>query len=166
MKDDQILPAYRSASSTPQSRTRPPPRILVVEDDIFIRQLNTVVLLRSGYAVDTAEDGAAAWEAIQAHRYDLMITDNNMPKLSGIELVKKLRDGDMILPVIMATGALPAMELDPKPQCHLTTLLLKPYTIVELMGKVKAVLAAVESARPETENCNRDDQRCLVGLGH
>jgi YesN/AraC family two-component response regulator len=57
--------------------------------------------------VDTAEDGEFGWEALQAKNYDLLITDNNMPKVSGLELVKKLRSARMALPVILASGAMP-----------------------------------------------------------
>ena len=80
MKDNEQSQAGESASAPLQSQTNPPHRILVVEDDISIRRLNTEVLRRSGYEVDAAEDGAAAWEALNADSYDLMITDNNMPK--------------------------------------------------------------------------------------
>ena len=95
-----------------------------------------------------------------------MITDNNMPKLSGIALVKMLRAENLSLPVIMATGALPPGELDPQPHCHLTTLLLKPYTIVELLARVHEVLAAAQSTHPPMENRNRDDPSCRVRPDH
>ena len=61
MKDNQILPACESASTPLQSQTNPPHHILMVEDDIFLRQLNPEVRLRSGYEVD-----AAAWEALRS----------------------------------------------------------------------------------------------------
>jgi len=51
----------------------------VVEDEPNIRQLNTGVLIKSGYDVDAAEDGAAAWEALNADSYDLMITTTKCP---------------------------------------------------------------------------------------
>jgi len=87
----------------------------VVEDNRDLRQLNAGMLIHSGYAVEVAEDGAAAWEALQANRYDLLITDNNMPRLTGIELLKKLRSARMGLPVIMATGTVPTQELAQNP---------------------------------------------------
>jgi FixJ family two-component response regulator len=52
----------------------------VVDDDLAVRQLSAQVL---DYHVDAAEDG---WEALHAGNYDLLITDNNMPKVSGFEL--------------------------------------------------------------------------------
>src|ERR1035437_5060664 len=93
------------ASSAPtRPQTNPPNRILVVDDDVDLRKLNTQVLVLSGYQVNAAEDGEAAWEYLKANSCDLLITDNRMPRLSGRELVKKLRSANMILPVILASG--------------------------------------------------------------
>jgi CheY-like chemotaxis protein len=58
-------------------------RILVAEDDPDIRRLNSEALLCSGYHVDAVENGADAWEALQLKDYDLVVTDYNMPKLTG-----------------------------------------------------------------------------------
>src|SRR5882757_3375668 len=67
-----------------------PGRILVVEDDEDIRQLNSDALIHLGYQVDTAEDGVLAWEALNSQGYDLMVTDNTMPNMTGVELLKQL----------------------------------------------------------------------------
>jgi Response regulator receiver domain len=95
------LPAWEAAGTPLQSKTNPPHHILVVEDDIFLRHRNNEVLLRDGYEVD-----AAAWVALQSRSYDLLITDNQMPGLSGAEFVRKLRAAQMTLPVIFASGGL------------------------------------------------------------
>ena len=133
-------------------QTRPPQRILVVEDDDLIRDLNSEVLIHSGYQVDAAEDGAAAWEALQLNRYDLLVTDNDMPKVSGVELLKKLHAVRMALPVIMATGTLPEEEFRRHPWLQPAALLLKPYSFDDLLGTVRDVLrltgGALEQAAP------------------
>ena len=67
-----------------------------------IRQLNAEVLIDAGYQVDVAEDGASAGGALQRHNYDLLITDQFLPKVSGVELLKKIHVARMTLPVIMA----------------------------------------------------------------
>ena len=110
MKDNTSAPAAEPTSTALQSQTNPPDHILVAEDDVFFRRVNTQVLLRSGYEVDGTADGAAAWQAINTENYNLLITDNSMPKVSGIELLKKLHGARMSLPVIMATAALPEEE--------------------------------------------------------
>ena len=126
--------------ATARSGTNPGHRILVVDDDPGIRQLNSEVLIQSGYEVDAAADGMSAWHALNTDIYDLLITDHDMPKLSGVELLKKLRAARMVVPVIMATGNPPSA---PPRECWLqpAATLLKPYTVEELLGTVKTVLS-------------------------
>jgi DNA-binding response OmpR family regulator len=111
MKMYNISQAEKPAGASPQPQPNARRRILVAEDDPDIRRLNTEVLAASGYHVDAAEDGAAAWDALQLDNYDLLITDHDMPKVSGMELLQKLHDSSMKLPVIMATGTLPEEQL-------------------------------------------------------
>jgi two-component system OmpR family response regulator len=123
-----------------QREPSPPHRILVVEDDDEIRRLSAELLVDSGYHVDAAEDGAVAWDALQRNSYDLLVTDNNMPKVSGVELLKKLHAARMALPVIMATGVFPDEEFTRSPWLQPAATLLKPFTAGELLITVKNVL--------------------------
>lgn len=116
-------------------------RILVVEDEGAIRQICSEALVRSGYQVDAAEDGEAGWNALNAasldaNGYDLLITDNRMPWLSGVELIQKLRSARMELPVILASGALPANA----DGLHLAAILPKPFSQDQLLQTVRHVL--------------------------
>jgi DNA-binding response OmpR family regulator len=123
----------------------------VVDDEPYLCQFCTQVLTHSGYQVDAAEDGAAAWDTLQVNSYELLITDNNMPKVSGVELLKKLRAACMALPVILMSGAMPTEELNRHPWLQPAATLLKPFTGNELLGTVKKVLREVDSAREEME---------------
>jgi DNA-binding response OmpR family regulator len=147
MKDNGPSHAAEAGSSG----TKSPHRILVVDDDISIRELNTSMLLRCGYEVDAAEDGAVAWDALSAVGYDLLITDNNMPKLSGVALLNKLRAARMTLPVIMATGSLPPTDFTHYPWLQPATTLLKPYTVDEMLRTVEEVLRATADAADAAE---------------
>jgi CheY-like chemotaxis protein len=80
-----------------------------VEDDPKLRHINAMVLHHAGYHVDAAEDGAAGWNALKASRYDVLMTDNSMPKVTGLELIQKVRSEEMPLSVILASGAAPPM---------------------------------------------------------
>jgi DNA-binding response OmpR family regulator len=138
--------ACDQAGPSPTRRKKNPSRhILVVDDDGAIRQVGVEALVRNGYRVDAAKDGAAAWEALHANSYDLLITDNNMPKLSGVELVKKLRSAGMTLPVILASGELPTEELDRNPWLQLAATLVKPFSSGQLLEAVSKVLLAVDN---------------------
>jgi DNA-binding response OmpR family regulator len=121
-------------------RNPTPPRILLVEDDRKIRDLNADVLVQSGYQVDIAEDGAAAWRALQTQHYDAMVTDNTMPGVTGLELIKKLRSEDMTLAVILASGTAPMEELIDSPWLRIDAMLPKPYTATVLVKTVDEVL--------------------------
>jgi DNA-binding response OmpR family regulator len=124
----------------------PPHRILVVDDEAPLRLVITRTLVDSGYHVDTAEDGAEAWQALRVKKYDLLITDNNMPKISGVELIQRLHAHKIAMPVIMATGTSPRSEFDRNPQLTPAATLLKPFTLAELLATVKRVLHAIAGA--------------------
>jgi CheY-like chemotaxis protein len=141
MEKNGILQSGESASAPTRGQTTPSNRILVVDDDADIRQVNADVLRRFGYQTETAADGAAAWEALQANCYDLLITDNKMPKLSGVELVKKLRFARMALPVILASGTIPTDELERNPWLQPVATLVKPFLHRQLLATVNEVLA-------------------------
>jgi DNA-binding response OmpR family regulator len=145
MSGQKFLKEGKTAGAPLQCRTNAPRRILVVEDEPDIRRINAVVLHHAGYHVDTAEDGRAGWHAVShaPDSYALLITDHNMPGLTGLALIKKVRDARMTLPVIMATGALPEEDLfDRYPWLQPAVALLKPYSAVELLGTVEKVLRA------------------------
>ena len=114
-----------------------PLRILVVEDNEILRRLNASVLNKLGYHVDAVEDGSVAWSNLQRDQYDLLLTDNEMPNLSGVELLEKLRAARIALPVIMASGAMPAEIIQ---DSHPVAKLWKPYTPEELAAAVQDVL--------------------------
>jgi CheY-like chemotaxis protein len=120
--------------------TQLPHRVLVVDDNSDVRQLTVDVLVGSGYDVDAAQDGAAGWEAIQARGYDLVITDNQMPRMTGIEMIEKLRSACIISRVIMATGHLPVFEFARKPWLKPDAALQRPFSNDELLATVKKVL--------------------------
>jgi DNA-binding response OmpR family regulator len=113
-------------------------RILVADDEELLRECVSAALTHHGFIVDAAEDGGAAWEALQIGRYDALITDNIMPALTGIDLVKKMRSAGMTLPVIMASGNLQEMASNPWLQSVST--LAKPFNTGQLLEKVNHVL--------------------------
>ena len=151
MKGYSTSHAGEPAGTQAVGRTTPSQRILIVDDDQLIRQLNAHLLSQAGYETETAEDGAAAWEALQAHGYDLMITDHNMPNLSGVELVEKVRSAHLTLPVILVSGTMPLQELSQHPWLHPAATLLKPFTGDELLRTVRKVLRETENASEQIE---------------
>jgi DNA-binding response OmpR family regulator len=129
-----------------QCQTNPPQRILLADDEPMILRLHTEVLVGSGYKVDSAEDGAVAWEVLQLNSYHLLITDNEMPKVTGVDLLKKLHAARMAMPVIMTTATLPHEELSRYPWLPVEAILLKPYSVEELLSTVSNVLRTTDGA--------------------
>jgi CheY-like chemotaxis protein len=113
-------------------------RILVADDDPILREYVSAVLTHHGFTVDAVEDGVAAWQALQIGHYDALVTDNLMPRLTGIGLVEKLRSAGMTLPVIMASGCLP--DLAEYQWLHSVVALAKPFDPGQLLDLVNQVL--------------------------
>lgn len=67
-------------------------RILVVEDDQFLRELYNELLTNEGYEVDLAEDGEVGLSKVQSGGYDLILLDIMLPKLDGLEILRRVKD--------------------------------------------------------------------------
>jgi DNA-binding response OmpR family regulator len=146
VQDGKVLQAAESDDRLRQIPTNGRDRILVVDEDSDLRQLYAATLTVPGYRVDVAEDGAAGWETLQANCYNLLITEHDMPKLNGVELVRKLRAAHMELPVVMAAGRMPYSELARNPSLHLAATLVKPFAVAALLDVVKNVLRVSDEA--------------------
>ena len=80
-------------------------RILVVDDSLTVREVERQLLARLGYEVDVAVDGADGWNAIRAGTYDLLVSDIDMPRMNGIELVRAVRSDPRFsaLPIVIVS---------------------------------------------------------------
>lgn len=80
-------------------------RILVVDDSITVREVERQLLLRRGYAVEVAVDGKEGYDALRAGRFDLLITDVDMPRMTGIELARAVRKDPKLadIPIIIVS---------------------------------------------------------------
>lgn len=142
MLKDQVMLAEAPVGGRSLSKSNLHRPILVVDDKPLIRMLYIKVLVNAGYHADGAENGAVAWDALQLTDYELLITDNLMPKLSGVDLLKRIYASRMTLPIIMVTGTFPEEEFKDSPWIQPEILLLKPHTVQELLAAVEEVLRA------------------------
>ncbi len=80
-------------------------RVLVVDDSITVREVERNLLKNNGYEVDVAVDGAEGWNAVRAGQYALVVTDVDMPRMNGIELVANIKKHDRLrsLPVMIVS---------------------------------------------------------------
>ena len=110
-------------------------RILIAADDEAIRELLAMILEEEGYTVIRARDGQEAVAQLERDGCDLLITDQMMPDLSGLELIAHMRDnaGQMV-PTILMSASRP--ETAPP-----IAFLPKPFTLATLMRMVNQLLA-------------------------
>jgi PAS domain S-box-containing protein len=146
MKQKEICSGVPNAPSPGGSKS--PYRILVVDDERALRDLHLELLTDAGYEVVAVADGALAWNAIQTQHFDLIVTDNSMPKVSGVELIDKILAANIKLPIIMATGALPQHEFKLHPWLNDIVVLVKPVSNSKILSTV-AKLLNKESATGE-----------------
>jgi two-component system response regulator (stage 0 sporulation protein F) len=81
-----------------------PRRVLVVDDEQNSREGLSKILTKEGYQVHTAEDGAKALREAEAHNFDLIITDLRMPDMDGIEVLKRVREKNKGIGVVIVTA--------------------------------------------------------------
>ncbi|MHC8355569.1 response regulator [Pseudomonas sp. LB3P81] len=95
----------RIARHSNQAAEAAPKRVLVVDDSLTVRELQRKLLLNRGYDVAVAVDGMDGWNALRSEDFDLLITDIDMPRMDGIELVSLLRQDNRLqsLPVMVVS---------------------------------------------------------------
>ena len=94
-----------AATADTAASARAQKRVLVVDDSMTVRAMEKKLLQNRGYAVDLAVDGAEGWNTVRMQHYDLVITDVDMPRMNGIELIRKIRgyEATKKLPVIVVS---------------------------------------------------------------
>jgi two-component system chemotaxis response regulator CheY len=123
-------------------------KILVVEDLNEMRDILRRLLGVLGFAnVSTVTNGFEAWEQLQIHNFDLVLCDWNMPKMSGRELLEKVRSTPSLshLPFIMITGENASDMVRHAIAGGVTDFIVKPFTGALLERRVKL---ALQQARP------------------
>jgi CheY-like chemotaxis protein len=124
-------------------------QILVVDDDAAIRDVLANFLRRSGYQVSCANDGEAGWEALCANRFNALITDHAMPRLTGLDLLRRVRSGPLKeLPTILISGEMPSGERDLLELVWPGVAMEKPFSLLELLTSVRGVLTMSVHAEP------------------
>jgi two-component system chemotaxis response regulator CheY len=79
-------------------------KVLIVDDSEMVRNVHGYIIKMFGYAVGTAENGAVALEKLLSEEYHLLVTDINMPKMDGYELIRYARQNGVTIPVIVVSA--------------------------------------------------------------
>ena len=117
-------------------------RVLVVDDEIHIVHVVAIKLRNNGYEVISADNGAEAFELACEEKPDIIVTDFQMPVMSGLELLEKLRQQDDTkdIPVIMLTARSFAISKEQQEELRISSCLSKPFSPKELLGNIEDVL--------------------------
>ena len=118
-------------------------RVLLCDDEIHILRAVEFKVSRAGYSVRCADDGQEAWELIQEECPDMLVTDCQMPRMDGFQLVEKIRDNEKTahLPVVMLTAK--GFEFTPSDVAEkwgVIAILSKPFSPRELLRCIDQVL--------------------------
>lgn len=120
--------------------------ILVVEDNAALASVVRFNLQRAGFRVSVACNGRVAWEAVQEEDFDLIVTDQQMPEMTGREFCERMRMLDQYrdTPVIMLTAKGMELELPRlKAELGIAATFLKPFSPKEIVKAVENQLEAV-----------------------
>lgn len=116
------------------------PTILVVEDDAKIARLLELELMHAGYEVEVAHDGRAGLDRALTGRIDLILLDVMLPQMSGLEVVRRVKEEQPLLPVLMVTARGDRYDkvsgLDLGADDYIT----KPFEMEELLARIRAFL--------------------------
>ena len=121
-------------------------KFLVVDDSPTMRRIVCNALRDIGYSeVVEAEDGNDALDKIDAHTFEFIITDWNMPNMNGLDLTKSIRDHDQIgeIPILMITTRGMQEDVIAAMQARVNNYIVKPYTAKILREKIDMILKII-----------------------
>lgn len=124
--------------------------ILVVEDDAKIARLLELELMHAGYQVEVAHDGRAGLDRALTGGIDLMLLDVMLPQMSGLEVVRRVKEDQPLLPVLMVTARGDRYDkvsgLDLGADDYIT----KPFEMEELLARIRAFLRMRQHVQVDT----------------
>ncbi|MDZ4263197.1 MAG: response regulator transcription factor [Pseudomonadota bacterium] len=115
-------------------------RLLLVEDDLLLGDGISAGLKQDGYTVDWVQDGESADHALQSEHFDIVVLDINLPRLSGIGVLKRLRDRRNVIPVLLLTARDTITDRVQGLDCGADDYLTKPFDLNELNARLRALL--------------------------
>lgn len=116
------------------------PLILIVDDEVGVRELLTDALSLGGYDTLEAKDGMSALTLIRKNKPDLLIIDINMPIMDGFELLERVRESKNLVPAIMLTARKDRTDVSRGLRLGADDYVTKPFGLEELLLRVQAVL--------------------------
>ncbi len=111
-------------------------RILVIDDHPPFRQTLAHLLRRAGYTVEEADNGVGGLASLGSHPTDLVITDRDMPGLSGWDVARLAKGMEPGLPVVLVTGGIDTRTTDRQDRSYVDAILWKPFSFTHLLDLI------------------------------
>ena len=117
-------------------------KVLIVDDEIHIVHVVAIKLKNNGYEIMSAHNGMEAYELACTFKPDIIVTDYQMPIMTGMELVEKIRQNDELknTPVIMLTARSFAISKEQQESLQISDCLSKPFSPRELLVNIEDIL--------------------------
>lgn len=115
-------------------------KLLVVEDEEMLLNVISKGLKRCGYAVDQAEDGETALELFKTNEYDLIVLDLNLPKLDGMEVLRRIREANSSVKVLILSARSDIEDRILGLDDGANDYLVKPFDFLELEARIRCLL--------------------------
>jgi len=137
--------------------------ILVVEDNQDIAKLVTMHLRDMGANVTNTYDGLNGYKMASSNKYDLVVLDIMLPGLDGIEICKRLRSETNYIPILMLTAKSAELDRVLGLEIGADDYLTKPFSVRELVARVKAILRRIDNISNTDQQNNGHDTSIQVG---
>jgi len=130
--------------------------ILIVEDNADLASLVALHVQDMGCTSDIADNGGKAMRLYEKNNYDLVLLDIMLPVISGIEVCKKMREGSRYVPIMMLTSKTSEIDRVVGLEVGADDYISKPFSIPELLARIKAQFRSVEALVNSQENIKQD----------
>ncbi len=141
-------------------------KLLLVEDSVQLNKALTTVLKRNSYIVDSAFDGEEALLYIGQYKYDIIILDIMLPKINGLDVLKRVRDNKIDTPIIMLTAKSTTEDKIHGLDLGADDYLPKPFVVEELLARIRALLRRQPSYEEENKlefgDLTLDNKNCCL----
>lgn len=124
-------------------------KILVIEDEQSLQAILEYDLVQQNYEVDLCSDGLEGFGMIKKNNYDLLIVDWMVPNLSGIDIIKKVREFDKKVRIILLTAKDEEMDIVHGLEAGANDYVTKPFSPRELTARIRGLLRDVEQTKVE-----------------
>ena len=139
------------------------PAILVVDDELSMREFLNILLEKEGYAVTTASDATSALDQLKDQDFDLVISDIKMPGLGGLSLLERIKEMNSSTPVIMITAYASPENAVIAMKNGAFDYITKPFKVDEIIKIVKSAVSATHIPKSDTIPATTDSFEGIIG---